>query len=117
MPGGRPRLRNRRGHIVTARLTAVELNIIGSRADALRLSISDYLRLAALGFIPYVSKPPLALEIHLAARTPREIDPAEVRTARARDASMLERFGRIMHGDKSAWQKYLDAIHKETGGM
>jgi hypothetical protein len=117
MPGGRPRLRNRRGHIVTARLTAIELSIISSRAAALRLTLSEYLRLAALGFIPYATKPPLAREIHLAVHSTGWVDPALVRAAAASHESMQKRFDRIMRGKKSAWQKYLDTIHDETGDV
>jgi hypothetical protein len=103
--------------LVTTRLTAEELQIVRRRAEMLGLSCSDYLRLAAIGFIPHAHQPPLPVEIFLASHPGQPMPQAVQRVITKHDDAMQRRFKSLMGRYDSEWQKYLLSLRKQRGGV
>jgi hypothetical protein len=83
------------------------MRIIERRAAVLGISKSDYLRYAALGFIPQAHNPLRAQEIRVV--TDKALSPETIAFAE-REQLMQERFNHIMRARlKSDWSKYLKA--------
>jgi len=114
MPGGRPRLRHKRSAIVTARLHPIELNILKRRAAALGISIADYLRMAALGCMPYIRIRPSRNELNQASENDLRPGLIPWDAESDFDGLMRARFRRQMTLNSSPWNEYLRDLKSYT---